>query len=241
MGILLIIKHMITNLTCTLRYPALSLLIAVLVPVLGACVLLPSPADASDNGIAYYNISIEMDPSQGIFRSQQQISITGSLAAGRKLSVFVGDDLVVDTLTLKDDAGNDLPITQWRKVGSHTTDYWWGKSVTSEIEIRTAKEIPRAGLLIVDIAYHLPPEAIQDGLPENIYDLFVSTQGSHAGGPESGAFPMVSGSLEAPFTMTITHPNTFLCALPGEVVSMEKTAGFVTETYPPGQEGPLSH
>jgi len=225
-------------------FPALLLLTGILVPILGACVPLspadtsdgagipsPSSADTSHSGIVYYDISIEMNPARGIFRSQQRISITGRLAVGRKLSIFIGGGLVVDALTLEDDAGNNLPITQWQEVNRNTTDNWWGKSVTSEIEILAAEEIPREGLLKVKLAYHLPPEAIQGGLAGNIYNLFVSTLGSHAGGPESGAFPMVSGSLEAPFTMTITHPNTFLCAVPGEAVSREETDGFVTDTY----------
>ncbi|MEW5872337.1 MAG: M1 family aminopeptidase [Chloroflexota bacterium] len=211
--------------------PTLLLLTAILVPMLGACALLPSAADTSHRGILYYDIAIEMDPAQGIFRSQQQISLTASLAQGRKLTLFIGGDLVVDTLALEDGAGNDLPIAQWQEVGSTTTDNFWGKSVTSEIEIRTTEDIPRQGLLKLNLAYHLPPQAIQDGPAGNIYDLFVSARGSHAGGPESGAFPMVSGSLEAPFTMTITHPNTFLCALPGEAVSTAESGGFVKDVY----------
>ncbi len=212
-------------------YTALLLLICILVPILSACERSSSTAGTSDGGIVYYDISIEMDPAQRIFRSQQRISITGSLAEGRKLSIFLGDDLLVDTLTLEDDAGNTLPITQWQEVDSYTTDNWWGKSVTSEIEILAAEKLPRDSNLVVNLAYHLPPEAIQDGLAGNIYNLFISTQGSHAGGPESGAFPMVSGRLEAPFTMSITHPVALQCALPGEAVSREETEGFVKDTY----------
>ncbi|PKO11595.1 MAG: hypothetical protein CVU39_28505 [Chloroflexi bacterium HGW-Chloroflexi-10] len=211
--------------------PAFLLLICILGSMLSACIPAASIADPSDGGILYYDIFIEMDPAQGIFRSEQTITIAGSMAKNRKLSVFIGGGLVIDTLTLKDDAGNNIPITSWQEIGSSTTDNWWGKMVTSEIEIQMAEEIPSEGLLKVNLTYHLPPEAIQDGLSGNLYNLFVSTQGIHAGGPESGAFLMVSGKLEAPFAMTITHPNTFICAVPGEAINSEETDGFVTDTY----------
>jgi hypothetical protein len=187
--------------------------------------------DSLREGIVYYDISIEMDPSQGVFRSKQRVSITGNLAQGRKLSIFIGEDLVIDRLTLEDDTGHNLAIKTWEKVDTYSTDYWWGQYVVSEIEIQTAEEIRTGGNLVVNLAYHLPAEAIQDGLADNIYNLFVGPQGSHAGGPESGAFLMVSGSLEAPFTMTIKHPNHFRCALPGEQIGLEENDDDVTVTY----------
>ena len=130
---------------------ALLLLTSILVSILGACVPSLPTIDTPDDGIVQYDISIEMDPSQGIFRSQQQITITGRLAEGQKLSIFIGNTLVIDTLTLEDDAGNSLPVTHWQQVRSFTTDYFWGKRVTSEIEIRTAEKIPPEGLLKVNL------------------------------------------------------------------------------------------
>jgi len=193
----------------------LMLLTLLLGVILGGCApSTPSGGDVSHDGIVYYDIAFEMDPAQGVFSSQQRASITGSLAEGRKLSVFLKEGPEIDRLALEDSAGNALAIAWWQPVGSTTSDIWWGQSASTEIEIETVGEIPTEEQLTVSQDYHLPEEAIQAGLAENIYDLFVSTRGSHAGGPESGAFLLVSGNLEAPFSITIRHPDTFLCALP---------------------------
>lgn len=215
---------------------ALLLLISFQFSILGACVPqnhqpLESIENSTKEGIVYYDIFFEIDPSQEILRSHQRISLTGNLAESRKLSIFIGDDLIIDRLTLEDDTGNELTIMKWQKVDSYSIDYWWGQSVLSEIEIQTTEMIPSDGHLIVDLDYHLPDEAFQEGVAKNMYNLFVSSQGSHAGGPESGAFPMVTGDLSAPFSLTIKHPNNFQCAAPGERVVLEESDGYVMVTY----------
>jgi hypothetical protein len=182
-------------------------------------------------GIVRYDATFMIDPGQGIFQSQMLVTLTPDLARGNTLTFYLDDRLVIDHLALKDTQGNELPLKNWQKNGSDTTEYWWGKSILSEIKIQTKARIPNKEYLLVEIDYHLPPELIQQGRGDNIYSLFVSPQESHAGGPESGAFPMVSGNLEAPFRFTIQHPNNLQCVLPGEQVGFTESNGYITDTY----------
>ena len=216
--------------------PAILLMISSLCLFLGSCKTKQSkPLDQIDfstgNGIAYYDIFFEIDPIEGVFRSEQKVTITGNLVEGNKLSIFLGKELVIDKITLENELGTEFSVLNWEKVDSYSIDYWWGKSEFSKIEIQTKEKIPPDERLVVNLAYHLPEEEIQEGLAKNIYDLFVSPKGSHAGGPESGAFPLVSGNLSAPFSITIEHPNTFQCALPGERVVQVDYEGYTTVTY----------
>ncbi len=64
--------------------------------------------DYPTRGSKYYDLSFEIDPAKGIFLSRQRITITADLAQGDHLSIFVGKDLVIDTLRLEDEAGNEL-------------------------------------------------------------------------------------------------------------------------------------
>jgi hypothetical protein len=185
---------------------------------------------STEEGVVYYDIYFEIDPSEGIFRSEQQVSITGNLAEGNKLSIFLGKELVIDKISLENEMGTELSILNWENVDSYSIDYWWGQGVFSEVEIQTKEMISPDERLVINLTYHLPEEEIQEGLAENMYNLFVSPKGSHAGGPESGAFPLVSGNLSAPFSITIKHPNTFQCALPENGLSRRITLGI-----------PLSH
>jgi hypothetical protein len=184
-----------------------------------------------ENGIAYYDIFFEIDPVEDIFRSEQKVTITGNLAEGNKLAVFLGKDLVIDKITLENELGTEFTLLNWEKVDSYAINYWWGSYEFSKIEIQTKEKIPPDELLVVNLAYHLPEEKIEEGLADNMYSLFVSPKGSHAGGPESGAFTIVSGNLSAPFSITIKHPNTFQCALPGERVVQEDNNGYATVSY----------
>ena len=186
---------------------------------------------STEKGVVYYDLYFEINPSDKTFLSEQHIYLTGNLADGRKLYVFIGEDLIIDHLSLEYESGGELPITEWMVVDTDKIDYWWGQSVYSEIEIETVEEIRDDELLILNLDYHLPAEAIEDGVANNLYNLFVSSAGSHAGGPESGAFPVVSGNLSAPFTITIKHPIAFQCALPGERVASENQNRFTTTTY----------
>ncbi len=185
----------------------------------------------SASGVMYYDVFFEIDPSQGLFRSKQHVTVSSTTIKGKNLSIFIGKALVIENLTLENDAGKQLTIKNWQKVDSYNLDYSWGKIEFSEIEIQIAEQIPTNSRLTVNLDYHLPKEAFQDGLADNIYKLFVSSQGSHAGGPESGAFLTVDGNLEAPFSMTIKHPENFQSAIPGEQVDQEKRAGYVLDTY----------
>ena len=222
--------------TKTKHKPAILLMISSLCLFLGSCKTKESkPLDqidfSTENGIAYYDIFFEIDPIEGVFRSEQKVTVTGNLAEGNKLTIFLGKELVIDKITLEDELGTEFTLLNWENVDSYSLDYWWGISEFSKIEIQTKEKIPPDELLVVNLAYHLPKEEIQEGLPDNLYNLFVSPQGSHAGGPESGAFPMVSGNLSAPFSITIEHPNTFQCALPGERVNQEDNRGISIVTY----------
>ncbi len=193
--------------------------------------LLNPAAYTADEGIVFYDLEFEIDPEAGEFRSTQMVTLTGNLVEGRKLSFFIGDGLVVDQLALQDEEGNELAVTKWEQVDTHSTAYWWGEFEVAEIEILAEEELPMEENLVLVLEYHLPPEAIQDGLAENMYELFVSPQSSHAGGPESGAFPLVEGSLEAPFTLAVRHPDGLQCAMPGERVGEKRSGGYSTVTY----------
>ena len=182
-------------------------------------------------GIEYYDLTFTMDPENRTFHSSQRITISGDLAEGRKLTIFLGQNLIIENLSLEENNGSPLPIEEWKIVDTSTIDYWWGHFTLNEIEILAEKFIPIEDVLIVEVDYHLAENDLQQGLPDNIYSLFVSPDGTHAGGPESGAFLMVSGSLEAPFRMTITHPDTFECAAPGKQTHRSNTSGFITVTY----------
>jgi hypothetical protein len=186
---------------------------------------------STEEGVIFYDIYFEIDPPKDIFRSEQQVSITGNLAEGNKLSIFLGKELVIEKITLENEQGTELPVLNWEKVDSYSIDYWWGQCVFSEIEIQTKEKIPPDERLVVNLAYRLPEVEIEEGLAENMYNLFVSPKGTHAGGPESGAFPLVSGNLSAPFSITIKHPNIFQCALPGERVVQVDSEGYTTVTY----------
>ena len=186
---------------------------------------------STEYGVVYYDIFFEIDPIEGIFRSDQKVSITGNLAEGNKLAIYIGKELVIDNITLENELGTEFSVLNWEKVDSYSIDYWWGKCDFSKIEIQTKETIPPHERLLLNLTYHLPEEEIQEGLAENMYNLFVGPTGSHAGGPESGAFPLVSGNLSAPFSITIKHPSTFQCALPGERVVQEDNSGYTTVTY----------
>jgi hypothetical protein len=204
--------------------------------ILGSCKTKQSqPADQIDfsmeNGVSYYDIFFEIDPIKGIFRSEQKVTVTGNLAEGNKLAIFLVKELVIDQITLENELGTEYSVLSWEKEDSYSIDYWWGISEFSKIEIQSKEKIPPDERLVVNLTYHLPEEEIQEGLADNMYNLFVSPEGSHAGGPESGAFPLVSGNLSAPFSITIKHPNTFQCALPGERIVQEDNVGYTTVTY----------
>jgi hypothetical protein len=210
--------------------------IVILSSVLGGCTSHPSatvnPSTYStEKGVMYYDVFFEIDPSDKTFLSEQHVYMTSNLAEKNNLYVFIGEDLIIDRLSLEYESGEELPIVEWRKVDTDIIEYWWGQSVYSEIKIEVVEEIKGDELLILNLDYHLPEEAIEDGIPDNFYNLFISSSGSHAGGPESGAFPMVSGNLSAPFTMTLEHPITFQCAGPGERVAQVDRGRFATVTY----------
>jgi aminopeptidase N len=196
---------------------------------------LPLPWGSADSsggeGILHSDMYFEIDPEKGVFSSKQSITVSGGLVKDRKFNLYVGDALAIDRLTLEDAEGHALAVSDWRKTGNHNIEYFWGISRFAILEIQTAEDIPADGRLIVNLEYHLPPEAIQAGLAENLYALFVSPRGSHAGGPESGAFPLVDGNLSAPFSITIKHPENITCAVPGELQASETTGGFKTVTY----------
>jgi aminopeptidase N len=186
---------------------------------------------STENGIVYYDIFLEIDPREGIFRSEQKVTVTGNLVEGDTLTILLGDELVIDEISLENESGTEFALLNWEKVDSYSIDYWWGTYELSKIEIQTKEIIPPHERLVVNLTYHLPEEEIQEGLADNMYNLFVSRKGSHAGGPESGAFPQVSGNLSAPFSITIKHPSTYQCAVPGERVFQKENSGYTTVTY----------
>ncbi len=190
-----------------------------------------SPDSSGGEGILQSDMYFEIDPERGVFSSKQSITVSGGLVKDRKFNLYIGESLSIDHLTLEDAEGHALAVTDWQKTGSHNIEYFWGISNFSIIEIHLAQDIPAEDVLIVNLEYHLPAEAIQAGLAENLYALFVSPRGSHAGGPESGAFPLVDGNLSAPFSITINHPDDITCAVPGELQAAETTDGFRTATY----------
>ena len=190
-----------------------------------------SQESSGGEGIIRNDMYFEIDPARGVFSSQQSITVSGGLVKDRKFKLYIGDSLLIDRLTLEDAEGNDLAGAAWRRVDNYEIEYFWGISRFAILEIQTAEDVPAAGRLIVNLEYHLPAEAIQAGLAENLYALFVSPRGSHAGGPESGAFPLVDGNLSAPFSITIKHPDDITCALPGELQAADTTDGFKTVAY----------
>lgn len=190
-----------------------------------------SSESSAGEGIIHNEMYFEIDPERGVFSSKQAITVSGALAKDRKFNLYIGDTLVIDRLTLEDAGGDAIAVTDWRKTGNHNIEYFWGVSRFAILEIQSAEEIPADGRLIVNLEYHLPAEAIQSGLAENLYALFISPRGSHAGGPESGAFPLVDGNLEAPFSITIKHPDELTCAVSGERESLETKNGYKTVRY----------
>jgi aminopeptidase N len=190
-----------------------------------------STDSSGGEGILQSDMYFEIDPEKGIFSSRQSITVSGGLVKDGKFNLYIGESLQIDRLTLEDADGHALAVKDWKKTGNHNIEYFWGISKFAILEIQTAEDIPADGRLIVNLEYHLPAEAIQAGLAENLYALFVSPRGSHAGGPESGAFPLVDGNLEAPFSITIKHPENITCAVPGELQAVETTDGFKTVTY----------
>jgi hypothetical protein len=184
-----------------------------------------------EKGVLNYEIIFEIDPGQNIFLSEQNVTLTSNLVDDHKLSFYFNENLVIDDLNVVDENGNILAVTKWEKVNTHTMKYWSGKSILSVIEIQFTEEVLAGKQIVLRLKFHLPADKIQDGLASNIYELFVGSQGSHAGGPESGAFPMVTGSLEAPFIMTIKHPDNIVCAIPGEMVEREEVDGIVIESF----------
>ena len=74
--------------------PAFFLMISSLCLILGGCNTKQSqPMNQIDfsmeNGVVYYDIFLEIDPVEGIFRSEQKVSIAGNLAEGNKLAIFL--------------------------------------------------------------------------------------------------------------------------------------------------------
>lgn len=191
----------------------------------------PVSEDDGKSGIVFYDALFKIEPAEGVFRSQQRVTVTADQAKGNTVTIFLSNSLVIDNLSLEDYQGNEVPLKSWSIITQTTKEYFWGKISLSEIEIEAKNNLSVTGQLVIVINYHLPTQMIEEGRTDNIYNLFVSSVGSHAGGPESGAFPMVSGDLEAPFRITIQHPITWQCVLPGEVTDYRKSDRYTSTTY----------
>lgn len=80
--------------------PAFLLMISSLCLILGSCktkhIQQVNQIDFSpEKGVVFYDIFFDIDPSEGIFRSEQKVTLTGNLAEGNKLAIFLGKELVI--------------------------------------------------------------------------------------------------------------------------------------------------
>ncbi|MGB7537426.1 MAG: hypothetical protein WBM17_02695, partial [Anaerolineales bacterium] len=69
-----------------------------------------STDSSGGEGILHNDMYFEIDPERGIFSSKQSITVSGGLVKDRKFNLYIGDNLVIDRLTLEDAEGYALAV-----------------------------------------------------------------------------------------------------------------------------------
>ena len=173
----------------------------------------------------------EIDPGKSVFRSSQTISLVNSEVNRRDMVFLIYPSLIIDRLDFKNDGGDPLEVEEWHYAAPVQYPRLFGMVVLNQVLVHFAQDIESRQKLTFSLNYHLAPEGFQTGLGINLYELFVSSQTQHAVGFDSGAFPVIESDGASPLEITIRHPDTEVCGIPGEWVSDETSGGFTTVTY----------
>ena len=194
----------------------------------------PENVDSTDQDtlrVTAQKIYFEIDPENSLFRSSQVISLVNSEVSRREMIFLIYPGLVIDRLDFKKDLGAPAEIEDWYYAAPVQYPRLSGTVKLNQVRVRFAADIEPRQALTMALDYHLTPEGFQTGLGTNLYELFVSPQTQHAVGFDSGAYPVIESNGASPLEITIRHPDTERCGIPGEWVSEESAQGFTTVTY----------
>jgi len=181
--------------------------------------------------VTAYDLFFNIDLSHQLFLSRQLISLTNSNSSRREITLLIHPDLTIDNIRFTDTQGNPLVIVGWRFDQPISFTRLYGTVVLNKVIIEFTNNIPPLQKMTMELEYHLRPEGFQTGTGRNFYGLFVSTQNQRAIGFDSGAFPVIEANGAAPLKISVRHPDTELCGIPGQLVSTETSPGFITSTY----------
>lgn len=215
----------------TLQIINICLIISLISLHLSACAEQPSTAGGKSGSILYVDLAFTIDPLKNIFKSRQRITLKADPRNSQRVTFYLNADLLLDSVILKAPDGSVIPSSPYEVNSRNTHEEWWGTYDLNEIELIPGSPIPVDQNFLLEVTYHLPPERIQNGKADNLYELFISTQGSQAGGPESGAFVMTTEKPEAPFTLRITHPSDTFCVAPGDWIRQDSSDEDVTDVF----------
>lgn len=198
---------------------------------LSACAEQPSTAGGISDSIVYSDLSFNIDPLNYIFESRQRITLRANPLSSKRITFYLNAALLLDSVILENPDGSKIPTSPYEVLSRSTHEEWWGTYDLNEIELIPDAPIPVDQDFVLEVAYHLPPERMQQGKADNLYELFISAQGSQAGGPESGAFVMTTEKPETSFTLRITHPADTYCVAPGERIRQDRSDEEVTDVF----------
>lgn len=196
-----------------------------------ACSGSPTRQEPQSRDVFQSDVSFIIIPEENTFSSHQRITFQSNFFIGDRLSFYLHGNLQIDSVHLEDLDGAIIPTRPWRIASSYSSEEWWGSTFLNEVVITSLTPNHSDRKYILDVSYHLDPDLIQQGKPDNLYELFISSQGSLAGGPESGAFVMFANQTETTFTLSLTHPNGITCISPGDLVEQDQSGSLVTDHF----------
>ena len=181
--------------------------------------------------VTAYDLFFNIDLSHQLFQSKQTISLVNSNSSRREITFLIHPDLILDKIGFTDSRGSPLAVTGWSFGQPVSYTRLSGAVTLNTVIVQFTNPIPPRQVLTMELDYHLKPERFQSGAGTNFYGLFISAQIQRAIGFDSGAFPVIESNGAAPLKISVTHPDSELCGIPGQLVTSETSPGFITSTY----------
>jgi hypothetical protein len=180
--------------------------------------------------VSSYDLIYEIDADKRIFKSVQNIFIkNASSNTLDRMNFLLHPELFIDDIVIQNSQGENLPIKNWKTVGA--TKIF--KNELQIVEVHTKKTIAPGQQYKFHLEYHMRSEAFKDSMqiPDNTFELVISSQLSHAIGPNTGHNAIFNRNIIAPFQLRIKYPEGNLCCVPGTFISSEKIEDYIIETY----------
>jgi len=180
--------------------------------------------------VEFYDIYLEIDTRNDIFRSNQSIEITPLQRA--KIVIFdIHSDLDITNLYLSDMMGSSIPFENWEYLYDIISNRGNEIEKFSRYKIMLRSEIEKGTSMKLMVELSINISKVGNGTDNELLKFSVSSKGSRALHPVSGFLPFFGGTVSAPFRFEISYPNEDVCSIPGNKVSRNIDGDHVNEIF----------